>query len=203
MWATLLTVLGVCNDKESACHVWAQAGNCENNTGYMLANCPVSCGICSANCTDTHKDCVGWMNTGQCQENPTVMLKLCPVSCGICTPVCKDTHGNFVQGPSANESTCDLWKANGECTGRPLQQSSSGPWPVDPCSAPAPRDSHLSPCANSEPGLHAAALPNHVWLVPSKAEGSARIVQCVGASRRVPEQLEVHDEGVPNRVRPP
>ena len=35
-----------CADKSKNCKEWSANGECENNPGHMLQNCPVSCGTC-------------------------------------------------------------------------------------------------------------------------------------------------------------
>ncbi|KAJ1639639.1 hypothetical protein T492DRAFT_934806 [Pavlovales sp. CCMP2436] len=35
-----------CDDKDKGCRVWADEGECTNNPGYMIRNCPSSCRTC-------------------------------------------------------------------------------------------------------------------------------------------------------------
>jgi len=37
-----------CLDSHDSCSFWFSAGECDNNPGYMQANCMKSCGICSS-----------------------------------------------------------------------------------------------------------------------------------------------------------
>lgn len=36
----------LCADDHAGCEVWAGAGECESNPGYMRATCAGSCGTC-------------------------------------------------------------------------------------------------------------------------------------------------------------
>merc|ERR1712190_284838 len=38
---------GPCSDDNQNCGNWAASGQCEANHDYMLANCRLSCGVCS------------------------------------------------------------------------------------------------------------------------------------------------------------
>ncbi|KAI8494649.1 hypothetical protein Bbelb_278750, partial [Branchiostoma belcheri] len=78
--ATLnVTVVGcpdisTCTDSNSYCPSWASIGECDNNPGYMLPNCPLSCGVCfpnlGAHCTNTRRG-RSW-DTWECYDVTTV-----------------------------------------------------------------------------------------------------------------------------------
>ncbi|KAI8513894.1 hypothetical protein Bbelb_082180 [Branchiostoma belcheri] len=78
--ATLnVTVVGcpdtsTCTDSNSHCPSWASIGECDNNPGYMLPNCPLSCGVCfpnlGAHCTNTRRG-RSW-DTWECYDVTTV-----------------------------------------------------------------------------------------------------------------------------------
>merc|ERR1712060_521828 len=85
-----------CTDENQNCGIWAASGQCEANPDYMLANCPLSCGVCSpptqapapptqAPCTDENQNCGNWAASGQCEANPAYMLVNCRSSCGVCS----------------------------------------------------------------------------------------------------------------------
>jgi len=120
MLHALLLALGVCNDVQRDCYAWMQDGQCDTNSAFMHKNCPLSCGVCNhGNCTDAHADCTFWARKGECESNTAFMLRTCPTACGLCTPKCEDTHGDFVSGPSANETMCELWARQGDCRTNP------------------------------------------------------------------------------------
>jgi len=89
-----------CTDNNANCAYWASNGECESNPGWMLANCPQSCGSCdpvptpaptppptpapTPSCTDNNANCAHWASNGECQANPSWMLVNCPLSCGSC-----------------------------------------------------------------------------------------------------------------------
>lgn len=37
-----------CEDKNENCTWWAEIGECENNPGFLMSNCPKSCNVCRA-----------------------------------------------------------------------------------------------------------------------------------------------------------
>merc|ERR1712187_484465 len=87
---------GPCSDDNQNCGNWAASGQCEANPAYMLANCALSCGVCSPPtqapapptpppCTDENQNCGNWAASGQCQANPAYMLVNCALSCGVCS----------------------------------------------------------------------------------------------------------------------
>lgn len=39
---------GLCEDSNGRCPAWADSGECTRNPNYMLANCQLSCGVCSS-----------------------------------------------------------------------------------------------------------------------------------------------------------
>ncbi|XP_019621178.1 PREDICTED: uncharacterized protein LOC109467602 [Branchiostoma belcheri] len=78
--ATLnVTVVGcpdtsTCPDSNSNCPFLASIGECDNNPGYMLPNCPLSCGVCfpnlGAHCTNTRRG-RSW-DTWECYDVTTI-----------------------------------------------------------------------------------------------------------------------------------
>lgn len=76
-----------CSDENQLCEDWAANGECEINPGYMLENCPASCGVCSSPgpCSDENQYCEDWAASGQCETNPNYMLESCRKSCGVCS----------------------------------------------------------------------------------------------------------------------
>jgi len=76
-----------CSDANQYCEDWAANGECEINPGFMLENCPASCGVCSSPgpCTDDNQYCEDWAASGQCEANPNYMLESCRKSCGVCS----------------------------------------------------------------------------------------------------------------------
>ena len=69
-----------CVDEEAECRSWAESGECENNSIFMLASCRQSCGKCpvsfSASCVDQSSFCGEWAAIGEC-------LELCSKSAGL------------------------------------------------------------------------------------------------------------------------
>ena len=77
---------GDCQDLNEYCEYWASTGECQNNPGYMLPNCPKSCNACGggSSCIDEGEHCEYWASTGECQNNPGYMLQYCKKSCNVC-----------------------------------------------------------------------------------------------------------------------
>ena len=48
-WGHCLTKeeMEMCSDKSKMCGKWTSRGECLTNSGYMNANCPRSCGLCT------------------------------------------------------------------------------------------------------------------------------------------------------------
>jgi len=70
-----------CKDSHEQCAFWAESGECDENPGYMLTSCALSCGEC---CMDNNPLCGEWASQGECEANPAYMLEGCPKSCGLC-----------------------------------------------------------------------------------------------------------------------
>ena len=84
----------LCEDMNAnGCRAATNTGDCESNIGYMMFECPKSCGLCDASgkfCSDLYlKKCPGWRTEGQCASNKDYMAKNCRVSCGLCSPLGK------------------------------------------------------------------------------------------------------------------
>ncbi|CAH1266494.1 OIT3 [Branchiostoma lanceolatum] len=72
-----ITVVGcpdvsTCPDSNSNCAGWAARGECDNNPGYMIPNCPLSCGVCFPNfathcTTSTNRRGRSW-DTWECYD---------------------------------------------------------------------------------------------------------------------------------------
>ena len=61
-------------DNNKNCSYWAEKGECERNTVYMLTNCRKSC--------DLHgKQCKSWAERGECEKSPAYMFRNCERSC--------------------------------------------------------------------------------------------------------------------------
>lgn len=85
---------GNCEDSNSQCGAWANAGECRKNPGYMHDNCKKSCGTCAPNsgsvtlpvsCKDglPHK-CPIFARANLCWKQPR-LTKTCDKSCGRCS----------------------------------------------------------------------------------------------------------------------
>jgi len=84
----------VCADKNTtACTIWGLNDECLKNPAMMLAECPVTCGVCTEVCQDKDPSCADWAIDGQCDSNEEAMLTLCPQSCGVCQQLEKFYHG--------------------------------------------------------------------------------------------------------------
>ena len=83
-----------CDDLDSSCGSWAEAGECSNNPGFMLPSCPVACNVCpekgmaavhaEGTCTNGHDQCSHWASVGECAANPSYMLTSCAKACRAC-----------------------------------------------------------------------------------------------------------------------
>ena len=59
----------MCSDRDDSCASWAKEGECTKSPGYMLKECPTSCGLCTPKCADVHVDCNHWGKEGQCESS--------------------------------------------------------------------------------------------------------------------------------------
>jgi len=123
---------GPCSDDNQNCGVWAASGECEANPAFMLANCRLSCGVCSpptqapapptqapappTSCIDANQNCGTWAASGQCQANPAYMLVNCALSCGACTP---PTQAPAPPPCTDANQNCGIWAASGQCAANP------------------------------------------------------------------------------------
>jgi hypothetical protein len=44
------SVMGVSPDQHEACEAWAEAGECENNAGFMMTGCATACDRAQNDC---------------------------------------------------------------------------------------------------------------------------------------------------------
>ena len=100
----------MCLDKHNDCPQWAAAGQCNDNTAYMMKTCPNSCHLCDAEkhgtsaCEDRdHTQCLIW-GEQECDVNPLALLTTCPKLCGACTLACADKNPD-----------CPGWASSGKC----------------------------------------------------------------------------------------
>jgi hypothetical protein len=101
-----------CEDSIESCGLWSEAGECENNSVWMLENCRLSCGVCEVEivCEDSDNRCSLWATSGECEANPNYMMANCKLSCAICEvdEVGKDDNDQ-----------CAGWASIGECESNP------------------------------------------------------------------------------------
>ena len=72
-----------CRDKDSRCGRYASGGACDNNSRWMIPNCPKSCHLCE-NCGNRHSRCQEWADRGECGKNPWYMFTHCNQACKLC-----------------------------------------------------------------------------------------------------------------------
>jgi len=78
--------VGCFDNDHRQCEMWAEQGECESNSKYMMTSCKKSCGYCDVEgCVDEdwHK-CPLWARDGECRSNSRYMRDHCPKSCGVC-----------------------------------------------------------------------------------------------------------------------
>lgn len=98
----------MCIDRNSNCPQWAAAGDCSNNTGYMLRECSHSCKVCTdekgiSTCEDRQiSQCLIW-GEQECNVNPGSMYRTCPRLCGACGLLCADKHESCPGWAAAKE----------------------------------------------------------------------------------------------------
>lgn len=82
------------------------ATECYKNPGFMMKECPQSCGVCDGiKCADNNStQCQIWAEAGECLNNPLAVMKECPESCGLCTTVCQD-----------HDESCKGWAKDNQC----------------------------------------------------------------------------------------
>ena len=135
--AGVATSSTACMDTDAQCGAWAQAGQCDTNAEWMLANCRLSCTACQpaaaapttgpettmpAPCVDSDAEqCPQWKAKGDCASNSEWMLANCRLSCGVCNPPAAQAvaapPAKVAEQPCADSDTqqCPRWKANGDC----------------------------------------------------------------------------------------
>jgi len=72
-----------CRNNNDRCGEWADRGECDKNSHYMIPNCPKACGFCK-NCGDQNDRCQEWADRGECENNPWYMLPHCNKACQLC-----------------------------------------------------------------------------------------------------------------------
>ena len=114
-----------CIDTNVQCSMWAAAGECQNNTRFMLESCPYSCSVCQTNnCNDENTtSCALWKNNGECHSNPNPVLSICPDSCTVCRDICEDTS-----------EMCYSWFMAGACENNSLVMNKKCPRSCGVCS---------------------------------------------------------------------
>merc|ERR1712190_591003 len=126
---------GPCSDDNQNCGSWAASGQCEANPVYMLANCRLSCGVCSpptqapapptqapappTPCTDENQNCGNWAASGQCEAIPAYMLVNCALSCGVCSPPTQAPAPPPPPPCTDENQNCGNWAASGQCQANP------------------------------------------------------------------------------------
>lgn len=96
------------------CKLWADAGECQANYGWMKARCVKTCNLCKpkpyldhatlAACNDSEHACGNWAREEECEKNPEFMLKTCRAACRKCQSVaCNDIHPECVRWAEAGE----------------------------------------------------------------------------------------------------
>jgi len=95
---------GACEDSQSNCQGWAQAGYCDASSEYepwMEDNCKLSCNLCGGSsggsggtggsgngaCGDSDSHCSHWASIGYCEASSqyaSYMESTCKLSCGLC-----------------------------------------------------------------------------------------------------------------------
>jgi hypothetical protein len=73
-------------DSHAECQNWAQTGECQSNSQWMMANCARSCighmlNIKNEGNVDSHTDCATWAASGECKNNAEWMNLNCKKSC--------------------------------------------------------------------------------------------------------------------------
>merc|ERR1719388_112439 len=84
-------------DVHPECENWAQAGECQANTAWMMSNCARSCvghmlNMQSDEKIDHHAECAKWASSGECSKNVEWMTLNCKKSCE------KGAAGNDLEG---------------------------------------------------------------------------------------------------------
>jgi len=129
----------------------------------MLANCRLSCGVCSpptqapapptqapappTPCTDENQNCGIWAASGQCEANPAYMLVNCALSCGVCSP---PTQAPAPPPCTDENQNCGNWAASGQCEANPAYMLVNCALSCGACSQGVPTQASTAP---GGPGL--------------------------------------------------
>jgi len=85
-----------CEDSNSLCTVWGDAGRCELRGTFMTETCPKTCGLCgetnpttttmmkATQCEDKARYCTIWAKNDRCKLNISYMSRKCKKSCNLC-----------------------------------------------------------------------------------------------------------------------
>ena len=129
-------------DQHERCTVWAEEGECDTSTSYMMVQCPGSCGKKITDmllngdtddddeedyeeeeeeeeeegCHDVLERCPVWAELGECEANASYMNQYCAFTCGTCV----DENGEQDDPNCADkEERCSFWAEQGECDNNP------------------------------------------------------------------------------------
>lgn len=108
-----------CLDQDSDCRVWSERGECQNNPGYMLANCANSCDAC----VNGH---AGIPQVAPSAENLLpVLARLEQTKTYLQRKVL--INAGYLLSCTNSDPLCTHWATLGECERNPAQMQSKCP----------------------------------------------------------------------------
>ena len=121
--STSTTTTKPCVDERGECPIWAETGECEENPGYMLDSCMISCGVCAGptvNVTEMTTEMVMPTTSSVTTTNrPTISSTSTTSTTAIPTTTSTATTTTTTR-PCIDESDeCPLWAQTGHCEKNP------------------------------------------------------------------------------------
>ena len=114
-----VTAASDCVNLHDECEQWADAGECNENPGFMLAECAPACNVCPTGlsmshvhslpeCKNAEKDCGLWAAQGECSKNPSYMITSCAAACRTCHLIDPEVRCRPMPGRAAAMGPGDL-----------------------------------------------------------------------------------------------
>ncbi|XP_078659592.1 uncharacterized protein LOC144904521 [Branchiostoma floridae x Branchiostoma belcheri] len=182
-----------CSDSSPHCGYWASIGDCENNAGYMLANCPLSCGVCTSDTDDC--DGVTCQNGGTCVDGDNTY------TCD-CVSGYEGDHCETQTDCSDSSPHCGYWASIGDCENNAGYMLANCPLSCGVCTSatvttaqpttpspltPPPNTLTTPPRASTTPAAP-TFMRNAAWVVPGYRvnERAEVILLCAAAGGIAP-----------------
>jgi hypothetical protein len=111
-----------CIDSDERCELWADAGECSKNPGYMLSGCAKACNVCPSEgmdavhakpyCVNEEERCPEWAQAGECAANPSYMVTNCAKACRTCHLLDPDVRKRYRYNSAYLNHKCKTFESN-------------------------------------------------------------------------------------------